>query len=93
MELVRRETPDVLISDISMPEEDGYSLIGRVRALSSEAERTTPAIAVTAHTAPADRARALAAGFDLHFGKPLDLDALIKALIGLRAARDLARAR
>ncbi len=84
--LVQTEQPDVLISDIAMPEEDGYMLIARVRAL-PEAEGTIPAIAVTAYASAADRARALAAGFNGHFPKPLDLEALVQQLVDIRWSR------
>jgi signal transduction histidine kinase/CheY-like chemotaxis protein len=64
--------PDVLVSDIGMPHEDGYALITRVRNLPAEAGGGTPAIALTAFARPADRARALDAGYQSHLAKPLD---------------------
>ena len=85
-ELLKRERPDVLISDIAMPEEDGYMLIGRVRALPEEQGGRTAAIAVTAYAGRADRNRALAAGFDAHYAKPIDLEALIARLLEIRSA-------
>lgn len=88
-ELVQRESPDALISDIAMPEEDGYSLIARVRTLCEEKGRSLLAIAVTAYAGRADRARALEAGFDAHLAKPIDLDTLVDLLIDHRSARDL----
>jgi CheY-like chemotaxis protein len=91
-ELVARERPDVLISDIAMPEEDGYMLIARVRQLAAEEGGRTPAFAVTAYAGSADRARALEAGFDDHFSKPVDIDVLVDKLLDIRAARDLAAA-
>lgn len=72
-----RERPDVLVSDIAMPGEDGFSLIARVRALSDLEGGTTPAIAVTAFASPTDRRRALEAGFDAWLPKPIDHDALV----------------
>ena len=87
-QLVKQERPDVLISDIAMPEEDGYMLVGRVRELAAELGGKTPAIAVTAYAGRADRKRALDAGFDAHFAKPIDIDGLVGALLELRAARD-----
>jgi CheY-like chemotaxis protein len=81
--LVIRERPHVLISDIAMPEEDGYSLISRVRLLAPEAGGRTPSIAITAYAARADRTRALDAGFDAHYPKPLDIDALIEQLLAI----------
>lgn len=89
-ELVRRERPDVLVSDIAMPDEDGYMLIGRVRALTAAEGGGTPSIAVTAYAGPADRKRALEAGFDAHLGKPIDVDSLVDKLADVRrSAREL----
>ena len=90
-ELLAREQPDVLISDIAMPEEDGYSLIKRVRQLAADAGGKTPAVAVTAYAGSADRARAIAAGFDVHFSKPIDIDGLVDKLLDFRSVRDLNR--
>lgn len=86
-ELLRRERPDVLVSDIAMPEEDGYMLIRRVRALSEEEGGRIPALAVTAYAGRADRTRALEAGFDGHFAKPIDIDSLVERLLEIRSAR------
>jgi CheY-like chemotaxis protein len=84
LELVQCKQPDALISDIAMPEEDGYMLIGRVRALPEEQGGKTTSIALTAYAGRADRKRALDAGFDTHFSKPLDIDKLVLALAMLR---------
>jgi CheY-like chemotaxis protein len=86
-QLVQRERPDVLISDIAMPEEDGYTLIRRVRTLSEAQGGRTPSIAVTAYAGRADRSRALEAGFDAHYAKPIDIDALVDHLLDMRAER------
>jgi CheY-like chemotaxis protein len=88
-DLLRRELPDVLISDIAMPEEDGYMLIGRVRALPAGDGGRTPSIAVTAYAGRADQKRALDAGFDAHFSKPIDIDSLVQTLLDIRSARDI----
>lgn len=85
--LVRRELPDVLVSDIAMPEEDGYMLVGKLRALSEEEGGRTPALAVTAYAARSDRERALEAGFDGHIAKPIDVDRLVAALVDARLTR------
>ena len=85
--LVQQQRPDVLISDIAMPEEDGYMLIRRVRELAADEGGRTFAIAVTAHTGQADRKRAIDAGFDAHQAKPIDLDKLLERLVAIRAAR------
>ena len=78
LEALRHSTVDVLVSDIGMPEEDGYTLIGKVRALPPERGGTIPAIAVTAGARVEDRARALSAGFQLHVAKPIDPAALTR---------------
>lgn len=90
--LVARELPDALISDIAMPEEDGYSLIGRVRALTPGDGGETVAIAVTAYAGRADRQRAIDAGFDAHLSKPVDIDSLVRQLAPLRPSRKRASA-
>jgi CheY-like chemotaxis protein len=64
--------PDVLVSDISMPDEDGYSLIRKIRAHSPTRGGNIPAIAMTAHAGSEDIKRALAAGFQSHVAKPVD---------------------
>jgi signal transduction histidine kinase/CheY-like chemotaxis protein len=81
--------PDIIVSDIEMPGEDGYSLIRKVRAQESRDSRI-PAIALTAYTRPPDRVRALAAGFQMHMGKPVDpteLVAAVKSLLSTSRAR------
>lgn len=87
LELVRQEHPDVLVSDIAMPEEDGYMLISKVRSLPEEEGGRTPALAVTAYAARSDRQRALEAGFDGHIAKPVDVDRLVDALLDARLSR------
>jgi CheY-like chemotaxis protein len=72
LELLRRWRPDVLVSDIEMPGEDGYSLIRKVRALGAEEGGDTPAVALTAYGRTQDRMRSLAAGFNMHVPKPVD---------------------
>jgi CheY-like chemotaxis protein len=68
--------PDVLVSDIAMPDEDGYVLLARLRATQAE----LPAIAVTAHARQEDRERALSAGFNLYVPKPIDPVRLTEAV-------------
>jgi CheY-like chemotaxis protein len=72
--------PDLLIADIAMPGEDGYSLITRVRALPGPGG-VIPAVALTAHARREDRARALNAGFDNHVAKPVDPDELLAVIV------------
>jgi CheY-like chemotaxis protein len=75
---------DILVSDIGMPEEDGYTLIRKVRDLSSTSGRI-PAVALTAYARAEDRTRALLAGFQLHIPKPVnpsELAAVVANLAG-----------
>lgn len=78
--LLDAATFDVIISDIGMPEEDGLTLVRRLRERSPEAGGTTPAIAVSAYVASSDRARAISAGFDRYLHKPVDFDELQMAI-------------
>ena len=64
--------PDVLVADIGMPVEDGYTLIRKVRALPKERGGQTPALALTAYARTEDRVRALSEGYQLHLAKPVD---------------------
>ena len=78
--ILQVEPPHVLISDIGMPGEDGYSLLRRVRALPAERGGDTPAIALTAYARAEDVRAAAAAGFQLHLVKPIQIDALVAAI-------------
>ena len=69
--------PDVLVSDIAMPDEDGYQLIARVRELDRERGGVIPAIALTAFAADDDRVRALVAGYDVHLSKPVNPEEVV----------------
>ncbi|MEO6213446.1 MAG: response regulator, partial [Vicinamibacterales bacterium] len=87
--VIAADRPDVMLSDIAMPGEDGYSLIRKVRALRSPA-RTLPAAAFTAFATAADRARALLAGYQAHLPKPVEpseLAAVVAALAGRTVAK------
>jgi PAS domain S-box-containing protein len=84
LDLVRTWTPDVLVSDIGMPEQDGYALIRQVRALAPEHGGRTPAVALTAYSRVDDQLQALAAGFQMHVAKPIDPRELI-ALVATAA--------
>jgi PAS domain S-box-containing protein len=78
--------PDVIVSDIGMPGEDGVSLIGRVRRLEAAAGRPrTPAIALTAYASEDDAARILAAGYQVHVAKPVEPQRLVEVLHKARA--------
>jgi CheY-like chemotaxis protein len=85
LELLQQWQPDVLLSDIGMPDEDGYSLIKKVRALPPERGGHTPAAAFTAYAREEDRQRALAAGYQMHIVKPISSDELVSTLAQLAA--------
>jgi signal transduction histidine kinase len=75
--------PDVLVSDLGMPREDGYVLIRKVRQLESQSGRNTPAIALTAYARVEDRMRALAAGYQMFIPKPVEADELVITVANL----------
>ncbi len=77
---------DFIVSDIGMPEEDGYSLIRKVRALADQGKARTPAIALTAFASPEDRTMALLEGFNVHMTKPTEPGELLLALADLAGA-------
>jgi CheY-like chemotaxis protein len=77
---VRNWKPDLLVSDIGMPNEDGYALIGKLRRLKSKKVREMPAVALTAYATVEDRTRALSSGFQLHVPKPIDPEVLVRSL-------------
>lgn len=72
--------PDVLISDIGMPNEDGYALIKKLRKQRSKRARELPAVALTAYATTDDRSRALAAGFHQHIAKPIEPEKLLRSV-------------
>jgi CheY-like chemotaxis protein len=75
-----RVRPTVIVADIALPDEDGYSFIRRVRAHSTPAIQAIPAIAVTAYATIPDRAEALAVGFQQHISKPVDPGRLVQVI-------------
>jgi PAS domain S-box-containing protein len=81
---LREQRPDVLISDIGMPEEDGLSLMRRIRALGTADGADLPAIALTAYAGAANRAQTREAGFDAHLAKPVRTDDLLKVIEQLK---------
>ncbi|HXG65548.1 MAG TPA: ATP-binding protein [Blastocatellia bacterium] len=83
LETLEHYKPDVLVSDIAMPEEDGYALIRKVRALPPERGGDVPAVALTAMTRVEDRARALSAGFQMFVPKPVEPAELLQAIADL----------
>jgi CheY-like chemotaxis protein/two-component sensor histidine kinase len=78
--LLEEERPDVILSDIGMPHEDGYDFIRRVRALPPDRGGTVPAIAVTAYARHQDAEKAIRSGFQLQVAKPVALQSLIEAI-------------
>lgn len=83
-----RLKPDVLVSDIGMPHEDGYSFIRKVRALDAKEGGQTPAIALTAYARHEDLKQALSAGFQMHMAKPVEPGELAKAVAKLAACTE-----
>jgi PAS domain S-box-containing protein len=80
--------PAVLVSDIGMPNEDGYSLIGKIRGLSAEQGGNTPAAALTAYVRERDKRQAINAGFQIHIAKPVEQAALAEAVAKLARKRN-----
>jgi signal transduction histidine kinase len=83
LETLRKSKPDLLISDIGMPGEDGYDLIRKVRALTTDACARVPAVALTAFARSEDRQRALLAGYQLHVAKPVEPSELLTVCASL----------
>jgi len=77
------DRPDLLISDIGMPDQDGYEFIQKLRALPPELGGQTPAIALTGYASRKDRERALAAGYHQHIAKPIEQSEMITAIAAL----------
>jgi CheY-like chemotaxis protein len=75
--------PDVVLTDINMPGEDGYTLINRLRSLATKEGSGIPVIALTAMARAEDSEQALSSGFQLHLSKPVDVDQLAEAIINL----------
>jgi signal transduction histidine kinase len=89
LEALDRLRPDVLISDIGVPGEDGYSLMRKVRAREPERGGQMPALALTAYARTEDRVQALAAGFQMHVAKPVDPTELVAAVASLAGRKNL----
>ncbi|HEV8430832.1 MAG TPA: CHASE domain-containing protein [Pyrinomonadaceae bacterium] len=85
IQAITRKRPDVLVSDIAMPDEDGYGLIEKIRLLENGMLDKIPAVAITAYAKEEDRERALSAGFQIYLAKPVELTELISVVA--RAAR------
>ncbi|MDB9306377.1 ATP-binding protein [Nodularia spumigena CS-591/12] len=85
LEVLTTAKPDILVSDISMPDMDGYMLIREVRTLTPEAGGNIPAIALTAYARDEDQQQALEAGYQMHLTKPVNTEKLIAAILRLVA--------
>ena len=83
LRLLGRSCPDVLLSDIGMPDVNGYSLIRSIRSLPADRGGTIPAVALTAYAREGDRERAFTAGFQAHVTKPVDPDMLASVVASL----------
>jgi signal transduction histidine kinase/DNA-binding response OmpR family regulator len=81
MEAFREWHPDLLVSDIGMPNEDGYSLIRRLRKLKSKRAQKIPAVALTAYASDEDRSQALSAGFQVHVPKPIEPESFVTSVV------------
>ncbi|MBU7587182.1 MAG: PAS domain S-box protein [Nostoc sp. TH1S01] len=80
LEILKQSQPDILVCDIAMPEMDGYTLIRQIRTWPKEQGGQIPAIALTAYAGESDHKQALAAGFQRHLSKPVDLEQLVEAI-------------
>jgi PAS domain S-box-containing protein len=87
LQAIQHRRPDVLISDIAMPEQDGYGLIAKIRATETAGVATIPAVAMTAYAKDEDRQRALDSGFQMYLAKPVELSELI-SVVARAAKRD-----
>jgi PAS domain S-box-containing protein len=93
MERLGAALPDVLVSDIGLPGEDGHSLLKRVREWAEAKDQWIPAIALTAYAGAEDARRAYRAGFQVHMAKPLEPEALVASVARLAARDDTASQR
>jgi CheY-like chemotaxis protein len=80
-----REVPDILLSDIAMPDRDGFDLIRLVRERPADRGGQVPAVAITAYARPEDSERSLSSGYQMHVTKPVDMDELIATVASLTA--------
>ncbi len=82
LERLKGDSPDILISDIGMPDIDGYQLMRRLRAMEPKRTRL-PALALTAFARPDDRKQAILAGYQAHLAKPFDVAEFVIVVAGL----------
>ncbi|MBD1909158.1 MULTISPECIES: response regulator [unclassified Leptolyngbya] len=91
LEIMQKSCPDLLISELVLPGEDGYSLMSKVKALETERGTPIPAIALTVCANKSERDQALAAGFCRHLSKPFNIDELLETVACLtRQTQELA---
>ena len=83
LDIIKQLKPDVLVSDIGMPEEDGYALLHKVRELEGDGGHSIPAIALSGYASRNDEEDALTAGFHMHLAKPVEINRLVKAIARL----------
>jgi CheY-like chemotaxis protein len=83
LEAVSSSAPDVLISDIGMPDADGYELMKKIRAMPAEGGGRVPAVALTAYARTEDRLQALRSGYQMHVPKPVELAELVAVIASL----------
>lgn len=93
LEAVKQYQPDMILSDIGLPSEDGYEFLAKLRKLSDAEGGDTPAVALTAFARAEDRRRALMAGFQMHLSKPVDSAELVAVALNLYTASRRAKAR
>jgi CheY-like chemotaxis protein len=87
--VVDGRAPELIICDIAMPGEDGYSFIRHLRSCGVSGLGVVPALALTAMARAEDREEALAAGFQMHLSKPVDVGRLTAAVLELAASRSV----
>ena len=87
LKCLAEDPPELLVADLGLPGEDGYTLLKRIRAMNTPYTATLPAVALTAYARPSDRDRALAAGFLRYVIKPVDPEELVAALTSILETR------
>ncbi|MHC5858231.1 ATP-binding protein [Nostoc sp.] len=83
LQVLAESEPDILLSDIGMPETDGYMLMQQIKVLQAKQAKQMPAIALTAYAGEINQQQALASGFKKHLSKPVEPDELVKAIVTL----------
>jgi CheY-like chemotaxis protein len=86
LEAVKQKRPDMILSDVGMPDEDGYEFLAKLRQRSDAEGGDTPAVALTAFARSEDRRRALMAGFQMHLPKPVEPVELLAVVSNIFAA-------